>query len=435
MAFVDDFATAVTKVAKEKGYKIVSPVIAQAIIESDNGTSNKVIDPITGSYRGNYLGIKYNVKTPNRCPSANGFFTEIGSEQRADGSYETKVMTWYSFDSIESCCRGYYEFLENIYDHRYDALKNITDPLTYITILKTNGYATSKSYIDTVYNKVVSMGLTKYDTLEQPETPIEQPINSPLVTYTNLTTQHYTKGRNGEKIDTITPHCYVGQVTAKQGCDYFATTKNEASCNYVIGYDGSIGLCVEESNRSWCSSNKENDYRAVTIEVASEQTDPYAITDLAMASLINLMADICKRNGIKELKWQGDKSLIGQIDKQNITVHRWFKNKACPGEYIYSRLGEIAEKVNAILNGGEQPTPEPAPQEQKYWRVQCGAFKIRNNAELLRAKLIADGFNSIIKQYGDLYKVQCGAFRVEANAEDLKRRLILQGYSAFVTYS
>lgn len=175
--------------------------------------------------------------------------------------------------------------------------------------------------------------------------------NSPLVTYKRLT-KNRTSPRN-HAIDTITIHCYVGQVTAKSGCDYFATTDREVSSNYVVGNDGSIGLSVEEKDRSWCSSSRDNDNRAITIEVASDTAHPYAVTAKAYAALIELVADICKRNGIKKLLWKGDKSLIGQVDKQNMTVHRWFANKACPGEYLYTRHGEIADKVNAILGAAE----------------------------------------------------------------------------------
>ena len=171
--------------------------------------------------------------------------------------------------------------------------------------------------------------------------------NSPLVTYTRISS-HKNSPRN-HVIDTITIHCIVGQCTAKQGCDYFATTDRDCSANYVVGKDGSIGLSVDEKDRSWCSSSSSNDNRAVTIEVASDKTDPYAVTDAAYNALIQLVADICKRNNIKELKWKADKSLIGQVDKQNMTVHRWFANKSCPGEYLYSRHADIAAMVNAIL--------------------------------------------------------------------------------------
>lgn len=154
-------------------------------------------------------------------------------------------------------------------------------------------------------------------------------------------------------IDTITIHCFVGQVTAKRGCEVFLPSSKEASCNYVVGYDGSIGLSVDEADRSWCTSSGSNDHRAITIEVASETIHPYAITDAAYHSLIVLCADICQRNNIKELRWVDDKSLIGKIELQNMTVHRWFANKSCPGDYIFNRLGEIAKRVNDLINEPE----------------------------------------------------------------------------------
>lgn len=171
--------------------------------------------------------------------------------------------------------------------------------------------------------------------------------NSNLISYTKIS-PNKTSPRN-HKIDTITIHCYVGQVSVENAGSWFAKESTQASCNYVIGADGRIGLIVDEKDRSWCSSSPSNDHRAITIECASDTKNPYAINDKVYKSLINLCADICKRNNIKELKWKNDKSLIGQVDKQNMTVHRWFKNKACPGEYIFSRLGQIAAEVNDKL--------------------------------------------------------------------------------------
>ena len=154
--------------------------------------------------------------------------------------------------------------------------------------------------------------------------------NSSLATYTKISPNR-TSPRN-HKIDTITIHCAVGQFTAKQllNLSRFVTPDSEwgASCNYAVGHDGSIGIGVEEKDRSWCSSNAGNDHRAITIEVASDKTHPYKVTDSAYKALINLLVDICKRNKIKELKWEADESLIGKIDKQNMTVHRWFANKS-----------------------------------------------------------------------------------------------------------
>lgn len=174
--------------------------------------------------------------------------------------------------------------------------------------------------------------------------------NSPLVTYTKISPNR-TSPRN-HVIDTITIHCYVGQVTAERGCNGFASSERQASSNYIVGYDGSIGMSVEEKDRSWCTSNRDNDNRAITIEVASGSQHPYEVTEAAYKALIDLLVDICQRNpDIGKLKWKADKSLIGQPDKQNMTVHRWFANKACPGEWLYSRHAQIAAEVNARLDG------------------------------------------------------------------------------------
>lgn len=116
--------------------------------------------------------------------------------------------------------------------------------------------------------------------------------------------------------------------------------------------DGSIGLSVDEKDRSWCSSNGTNDNRAITIEVASDTTHPYAVTAKAYAALLDLVTDICKRNGIKKLVWSTNKTdRVNHRNGCNMTVHRDFANKACPGEYLYSRHGEIAAEVNRRLQG------------------------------------------------------------------------------------
>lgn len=171
--------------------------------------------------------------------------------------------------------------------------------------------------------------------------------NSPLASYTDIS-PNKTSPRN-HKIDTITIHCVVGQLSVEQLGEVFASPKAKASSNYGIGKDGRIGIYVEEKDRSWCSSNAANDHRAITIECASDRSHPYAINDAVYKSLVELCADICKRNKIKQLKWKADRNLIGHPDKQNLTVHRWFANKSCPGDYIYSRLGKIAKEVNAKL--------------------------------------------------------------------------------------
>ena len=172
--------------------------------------------------------------------------------------------------------------------------------------------------------------------------------NSALATIIRLS-PNKTTPRNHE-IDTITIHCMQGQLTAA-GCGaIFENPKRQASSNYGIGKAGDIALYVSETDRSWCSSNKANDNRAVTIEVASDKTAPYKVTDAAFNSLIELVTDICRRNGIKKLVWSTDKKTrINHWNGANMTVHRDFASKACPGDYLYNRMGDIANKLNEKL--------------------------------------------------------------------------------------
>ena len=252
--------------------------------------------------------------------------------------------------------------------------------------------------------------------------------NSPLVDYVKIS-PNKNSPRN-HKIDTITPHCVVGQLSVEQIGAVFAPVSRQASSNYGIGPDGRIGMYVEEKDRSWCSSNAANDHRAITIEVASDMTDPYAITDKAYKALVDLCVDICKRNDIKELKWKADKSLIGKPEEQNITVHRWFANKACPGDYIYDRLGQIADEVNARLNGSASK-PEDESNDVLY-RVQVGAFSKKENAETMQKHVKEAGYDSFIVKVDDLYKVQLGAFKHKENATKFVSELKYAGFMAYV---
>lgn len=185
---------------------------------------------------------------------------------------------------------------------------------------------------------------------------IPEMSNSPLVSYTRLSPNN--SGLRTHKIDTITPHCVVGHASLQTLGNIFAPIERRASSNYGIDDHGNVGMYVEEKNRSWCSSSESNDQRAITIEIASDNFYPYKITDKALNGLINLCVDICSRNNIPKLLWKADKSLIGQIDKQNMTVHRWFSPRECPGEYIYENLGMVADEVNKILYKPEIVLPK-----------------------------------------------------------------------------
>lgn len=187
--------------------------------------------------------------------------------------------------------------------------------------------------------------------------------NSSLAKAKYLSPNH--SGTRNHSIDRITPHCVVGQLTGAGIGGCFKSTSRQASCNYGIGTAGDIVLIVEEKNRSWCSSSAANDNRAVTIECASNTTHPYAMNTAVYNSLVKLCVDICKRNGKNKLLWLGSSSAtLNYAPKSNemvLSAHRWFKNKACPGDWLYSRYGQLASAVTSQLGGGSTPSPAPTP--------------------------------------------------------------------------
>ena len=230
--------------------------------------------------------------------------------------------------------------------------------------------------------------------------------NSNMVVHTKLSPNH--SGQRTHSIDRISPHCVVGQVTAESLGNMFAKSSYKASSNYGIDKDGRVGLYVEEKNRSWCTSSNANDQRAVTIECASDKTSPYRMNDAVYTTLIKLCTDICRRNGKKKLIWLGDKNktlnYTPKSDEMVITVHRWFANKSCPGDWLYSRLGDLAEKVTAELSGDEDTETDKGLQAK-----DLAAF---SNEEVIRK--VGPLFTADQKKTGVLASVSLAQFILES---------------------
>ena len=146
---------------------------------------------------------------------------------------------------------------------------------------------------------------------------------------------------------------YWGQVDLNSMCAYFADPDRVVSSNYGISKDGEVCLSVDEKNRAWTSNDVDNDGRAVTIEIASDRTPPYAFTDAAYQATIALCTDICRRNGKNKLLWIADKakrlSYKPADDEMVLTKHNDFFKTDCPGAWMEARMGELAEKVTAAL--------------------------------------------------------------------------------------
>ena len=222
--------------------------------------------------------------------------------------------------------------------------------------------------------------------------------------YTKLSPNY--SGQRTHSIDRITPHCVVGQCTAEGLGDWFAQKSTQASSNYGIDKDGRIGLYVEEKNRSWCSSSNANDQRSVTIECASDTTEPYAFRDVVYQKLIVLCTDICKRNGKRKLLWLGDKEKTlnykPAADEMVLTVHRWFANKFCPGNWMYARMGDLVARVTEAL--GEKAPASSGMQ----------ARELKNLSERDVIKKVASLFTADQKKTGILASVSLAQFILES---------------------
>lgn len=192
-------------------------------------------------------------------------------------------------------------------------------------------------------------------------------------------------------IDTITIHCMAGDLSVESCGKLFAKSSRKASSNYGIGSDGRIACYVGEEDRSWCSSNKDNDNRAITIEVANDggADTGWHVSNKAYKSLISLLVDICKRNNINKLIWSDNKNdRVNHKNGCNMTVHRDFANKSCPGDYLYSLHDKIADEVNKSLGVFHE--------DKKLYRVQVGSYSVKKNAIDMKNKLKSKGFDAII---------------------------------------
>ena len=256
--------------------------------------------------------------------------------------------------------------------------------------------------------------------------------NSNLVNVTIKSPNH--SGKRTHSADRITPHCVVGQLTAEGIGSCFPKGRN-ASCNYGIGKDGRVVLVVDECNRSWCSSSSTNDQRAITIECASDKTAPYAFNSVVYNKLIDLCVDICKRNGKKKLLWISDKNNAlaykPASDEMLLTVHRWFAAKSCPGDWLMSRMSDLATKVTQRLNKSTNTNTNVS--HGTLYKVQVGAFSKKTNADKMLNNIKSKGFNGFITKVNNLYKVQCGAFKSITSANNLAKKLKSNGFNCLIT--
>ena len=414
--FIEFVAKIAVKDWQDRRIVLPSITIAQACKESAFGTSELALNANA------LFGIKLNGWTGKS-------YRKKADEQNPDGTMRTdENALWRSYDNWEQSILNHSIYLAerkigNQKEANFKAVIGETNLKKAIAALVGNynrneiaerctdaelkqyvkigttqyGYMTGLNYPQSLLDDYIrKYGLTKYDKV------VEEMgyTNSSLISYTKLSPNN--SGNRTHSIDRISPHCVVGQVSVESLGNMFANPSRKASSNYGIGEDGRVGMYVEEKNRSWCTSSNDNDQRAVTIECASDATAPYAFNDVVYNKLIELCVDICKRNGKSKLIWINDKSKAlsyePKSDEMLITVHRWFANKSCPGDWLHSRLGNVADEVTKRLSSGNSSNEENSNSSSKkvLYKVQCGAFSKRENAEALQKRLKSSGFDSFI---------------------------------------
>ena len=329
--FIYSIVPYISSWAKFYGWGVVSAICAQACLESAYGTSDK-------AKHNNYFGLKYK---GNRVKCYSEIFDAKSAEQLPDGTYVTITTQWYGFAGIHTGVEGYFQFI-NI--DRYKTAKLCKDPRSYLQALKDAGYATSINYVGNCMEIVDKYNLTQFDGGE-PMKP-DSPLAKILIPSPN------TYGFRG-KPTRITIHhmgCFPSPGAIDQ-CQRFAKPSRQASATYCIGNDGVIAQGLSESYAPQTSSSKANDMKAITIEVANASGEPnWTISPAALNSLIQLLADCCRRNDIKALVWSPNKSdRINGHNGANITMHKDFAATKCPGPFIESIEGLIAIAVNQQL--------------------------------------------------------------------------------------
>lgn len=145
--FIEKIYKSVKKYADKYSIKVYSPIIAQAILESAWGKSELAK---YNNFFGLKAGMSYKGETVN-------FKTK--EETKTGASYSVNA-DFRAFKTVDAGVKGYFDFINT---KRYENLKGVTDPKTYLENIKADGYATAVKYVDNVMGVIVGYNLTEYD--------------------------------------------------------------------------------------------------------------------------------------------------------------------------------------------------------------------------------------------------------------------------------
>lgn len=164
-------------------------------------------------------------------------------------------------------------------------------------------------------------------------------------------TSNYSGPEARTNITEVTVHHMAGILSARDCGGIFQRPGRNGSAHYGIGVNGEIAWYVDENCVAWTNSNWPSNQRAVTIETSNcEVGGDWKVSDASLNSLIKLVADIAKRNGLGTL-----------VTGKNLTWHSMYASTSCPGDYLRSKMQYIADEANKINNPTPAPTPTPTP--------------------------------------------------------------------------
>lgn len=397
-AFINSIASHVKRLAPLYGICVYSPIIAQAILESASGTSELAV------MANNFFGLKWR---ENRCPTSCGDYIKIGSEQNADGSYSSSTMKWFKFPNIEAGVQGYFDFI-NI--SRYANLKGITDPKAYLETIKADGYATSLNYVENLLAVIERYDLTRFDSMQE-----EENMNKPIIVLDaghglktsgkEITLNGYAKTKEWWLNDRIADllenmlkgyDCRVIRVDDTTGAkdvtlaDRVKAANNGNADVYIsIHHNAGIkggtgggtvvfyyptGNCKEIATRLYNSIVAATGLRGNRSTPVANGKNLYVVRKTKMTAFLI-------ENGFMDSKTDVPIILTESHAQKSAQGILNFLVK----EYSLKPLKAVTSQNTSTTDGVKMT-----------YKVQCGAFSVKENAENLCNKLKADGYNAIV---------------------------------------
>ena len=383
--FIEKIAGYVRKHAPQYGICVYSPIIAQAVLESAFGTSElaKVH---------NYFGLKYR---KDRCPTASGYYIKVGSEQNANGSYNSSEMKWFQFANMEMGVLGYLDFI-NI--PNYAALKGETDPEAYLEKIKAAGYATSLKYVDNLMNVIEKYDLTRFDDTEV-KTMAKVFLSAGHGGSDPGATAYSLKEKN------------INLQTLLACKDVLESHGVTVACSRIKDENDPVSQEVNEANASGADI-------AVSFHVNAGGGDGFEAFYYSMSTKGLKLAQL----GEKYVKALGQNSrgvktgnhlyFVKRTTMPAVLFESFFVDNdkdndigdttAEQSAFGVAYAKAILEFLNITYKEKQESEPEQKPETNTssgLYRVQCGAYKSESNAEALKKQLQAAGYPAIIVKY------------------------------------